>query len=75
MQAQKARKSSGNMHETIMNFEVIQLHPPQQKNNSSTTMAKKQSLNYVKNILGRIREVYSKNYQVVKSVKKIELGV
>lgn len=38
---------------------------PQQKNNSSTTMAKIQNLNYVKNIiLGRIREVYSKNIKL-----------
>lgn len=65
----KNQKSSGNMHETFMNFEVIQLHTTQKKN-SSTTMTKIRNLNHVNNILGRIRAVYLKEYQVVKSVKR-----
>lgn len=40
------------------------------KKNSSTTMTKIRNLNHVNNILGRIRAVYLKEYQVVKSVKR-----
>ena len=56
------RKHAWNHHE----FWGDTVTPPhnKQKNNSSTTMTKIQSLNYVKNILGRIREVYSKNIKL-----------
>ena len=62
------RKHAWNLHEFW--GDTVTHHT---KKNSSTTMTKIRNLNHVNNILGRIRAVYLKEYQVVKSEK--EMGV